>query len=295
MRKKWVKTMMKHYKRRHTGEQFDKHPVLEQAERVETAFSELGHDVDLLELITPRPGSRPANAGVFITPNLPEQLETTLDHIGWLSVNEQVLETFEDDSEVTGSQELTNIVVRNDLTVGDVVEKLANAEYSDDDDTDMLTKVVHTIQLIAPEMPAVRIAAYDVLRKSLGWKAEKMLAETKDFNKMLASRDPQGYDLGTNEESPWDTKGEDGFQLKTHQRVISQSLHTKDHKVPHLAYQWTTDGIMVASMDEIGGTDELATAIKKDAGLKSKTIVKKSERNGVMDGYGRAGRVIAWE
>lgn len=279
------------------GVEYDNHPVVAQTRQVEKAFSTVGIEVDLMSLITPHVGSEPHQVGLKLTPDLSEPVEEVLDQIGWLSVGQHVSESFEDDKDITGSQEMTNVVVRRDLTVIDVVEMLSETGYSETDDTDMLTKVRHTIDMVrVPSDPdTVQIMAYDVLRKSLGWLAEKLLAETDHWYKMPASRDPQGYDLGPSGDNPFDTRGKDGFQLKTMQRVTSQSLHKKEHEIPHISYAWTHEGIHVADMEEREGTDNQAKAIADAAGLRSGTIVKKSEEVGETKDYGRPARVIAWE
>lgn len=275
------------------GEQYDKHPVEAQIERVESSFESVGRPVDLRSILTPTPGTEAAEEGLLITPDMTGGLEETLDNIGWLSVNEEIAETF---GNASASAEMTNVVVRNNLLVDDVVDMLANADYSNEDDTDMLTKVVHLVELVGSETDPdpVQVAAYDVLRKSLGWEAERLLDRTEDFHKALASLDDRGVDLGTNKESPWDSGNAEGFQLKTMQRVTSKSLHTDNHEIPHLSYAWTSEGILVADMDERAGSDGQAEAVKQDAGLSSKTIVKKSEEQGETANYGRPARVIAW-
>lgn len=280
-----------------------KHPVVLQIEKVEEAFKSVGLKVDLLEYVTPRPGSEVADGGYLITPDMSDAVERTLDEIGWLSVNQEIAETFAD---VSGSTEITNVVVREDLTVGDVIDLLANADYSQEDDTSMLMKVVHTVEMVSkpkdPDDP-VKVVAYDVLRKSLGWEIERFLANTDDFYKMLASRDGNGYDLGASQESDWYELlgGEDGFQLKTHTRVTSQSLFSADTEVPHLSYAWTDDGVMVSSMIEhskpIDGrkrNKDCVAARLSDMSGASGTVMKKSHDSGTMKNYGRRARIIAW-
>lgn len=286
-------TMQKLYKWSDVDAQFDKHPVTAQIEAVEAAFEATGRTVDLKAMVTPDAGSEPASAGLLITPDLSDGLEETLDNIGWLSVNREIAETF---GEASASAELTNVVVRNDLTVEEVVEMLSTAEYSEEDDTDMLTKVIHLVQLVGTENDPepVQVAAYDVLRKSLGWEAERLLNRTDDFHKALASLDDLGVDLGTNAASPWNCGDAQGFQLKTMQRVTSQSLHRKDHEIPHLSYAWTTEGILVADMDERSGSDGQAKRVADDAGT-TQTVVKKSLQSGPLKNYPRPARVIAWE
>jgi hypothetical protein len=281
-----------------------KHPVMLQIEKVEAAFKSVGLDVNLLEYVSPRPGSDVSDGNYLITPDMSEALERTLDNIGWLSVNAQIAETFED---VSGSTEITNIVVRENLSVGDVVELLAEADYSQEDDTSMLMKVVHTVEMVSmPKDPddARKVVAYDVLRKSLGWEAERFLSNTSDFHKMLASRDGQGFDLGTSQDTDWYEylAGHDGFQLKTVTRVTSQSLATTETEVPHLSYAWTDDGIMVSTMDEHSKPREgyernkdMVAARLADMSGATGTVMKKSDDGGTMKNYGRAARIIAWE
>jgi len=290
--------MQKLYTDTDMNESFDKHPVIAQIDRVESAFDSINRPVDLLSIVTPEKGTKPDSCGLFITPDFSEDLEKDLDQIGWLSTHEDVKETF---SETSGSTELTNIVVRNDLTVQEVVEKLAKTNYEPDnenEDADMITKVIHLVEFLGNEKDRkyepVQIVAYDILRKSLGWEAERLLSETDDFHKALASMDDMGIDLGTNNASPWDCGDEEGFQLKTMQRVTSQSLHTEEHQIPHLSYAWTKNGILVSDMDERAGSDGQAKEVAKEAGT-TMTVVKKSLQSGPLSDYPRPGRVIAWE
>lgn len=284
--------MQKTYTESETGETVNNHPVTDQIGHIEAAFDRIGRPVDIRGRVTPPAGTEAHEKGLLVTPDLPEELERALDEIGWVSVRAEIKETFGDPS---SSAEITNVVVRNGLRASDIIEMLSETEYSDDDDTDMLTKIVHLVELVDPsEEDPETVVAYDILRKSLGWKAERMLAATDDFYKMLASMDDQGGDLGATKACPFETGEKDGFQLKTMQRVTSQSLHTSEHEWPHLSYAWTSEGINVADMEERRRPDEQAKAVAADAGTNG-TEVKKSHDGGTMSDLGRPGRVIAWE
>jgi len=63
------------------GELLKKHPVLIQANRIESAFDSIGHNVNLVDMLRPTENSQPAKGGLFLTPNLSDSLEETLDNI----------------------------------------------------------------------------------------------------------------------------------------------------------------------------------------------------------------------
>jgi len=277
----------------------ESHPVKQQIRAVEDAFAEVGHTVDLMDMVKPKPGTTLFNDGYLITPDFSEALENVLDNVDWLSVNADITGHFGDP---TGSTEVTAVVVENGLSVGEVVDLLDRAEYSTTDDTDMITKMIYTVDMVSrPSDPdAVEVVAYDLLRKSLGWLAEKTLAATDDFKKAAASHDSWGIDLMATSDT-WsdydfapEAAGVRGFQLKTMQRVTSQSLHNKDHKHPHLSYAWVKGGIVVADMAERSGSDKQAKEVAADANS-TMTVVKKSLKSGTTGDYHRPARLIAWE
>jgi hypothetical protein len=249
-------------------------------------------------MVTPKEGTKAHDMDLLISADIPEELRNTLDEIGWLSVNEDIAETFED---VSGSTELTNLVARKDLETSEVIRMLANSEYSEEDDTDMLTKVKHLCELIGTgEYTPKQVLAYDILEKSLGWDSERFLAKTDDFSKALASMDDMGGDLEVSQNSEFselDFSGKFGekriAQLKTMQRVTSRSLHLDDHEVPHLSYAWTKTGILVADMSERKSSDGQAKEMGDRAGIGG-TLMKKSHDGGVMSDYHRPARVIGY-
>lgn len=278
------------------GAKFEKHPVVVEIEEIEDAFEVIGKPVNLKKLVTPEKGTKAHETGLFVTPDLPEKLEEALDIIGWLSVNEKIEGHF---GNVTGSTELTKVVVDNDLSTGEVIKILNKSEYSDEDNTDMITKVKHTVEMFAPGVnDPLAVVAYDLLRKSLGWKAEKLLNRHDDFTKATATWDSGGVDFTVSEDSPWSELDfgsiANGIQLKSMQRVTSQSLHTADNEHPHLSYAWTKDGINVSDMEERRSSDEQAKAVAEDAGT-TQTIVKKSLQSGTLSDHPNPARVIAWE
>lgn len=294
--------MQKLYTWSELGEPRDTNMVSRKIDEVEAAFEAIGLPVDLRGYLTPPEHTTVGEMGLLVTPDLPENLEKALEVIDWLSVGEEVAETFEKD--ITGSRELTNIVARNDLETEEVVKMLAETEYSDDDDTNMIRKLIDLIRLVAPSMDARRVAAYDIFRKSLGWESERLLIRSDDFWKALASKDDidgregwsderekKGIDLGVTDSAPWDM---DDAQLKTMQRVTSKKLHNEEHEIPHLSYAWTSEGILVADMDERSGSDGQAGAVAEDLGT-TKTVVKKSLQSGTTDDLGRPARVLARE
>lgn len=288
--------MMKHYSENELEETFGKHPVILTIEEIEDAFMDIGIEIDLKSMVTPIEGSDARKAGLLITPDLSDALEDTLDDVNWLSVNEDINESF---SDVKGSAELTNVVARKNLTIKTVVNLLKEAEYPDEDDTDMITKMKYVVEAVSqesdPDNPYT-VVGYDMFRKALGWKAELFLSQTDDFHKELASLDQMGVDLGTNQDSPWNLAEDDlGFQLKTMQRITSQNLHNEDNEHPHLSYAWTENGIHVADMGERRGDDNQAQEMADRAGVRSKTIMKKSEKRSELKHYKRPARVIAWE
>lgn len=285
--------MQKTYTWSELGVEMNNHPILTEALEIERAFSQVGREVELVDFLRAEAGEA-EEEGLLVTPDLSDGLESALDNVDWLSVNQNIAETFAD---TAGSTELTNLVVRNDIETTEIVSMLSQAEYSSDDDTDMLTKLEHLVDLVGkPDDPRPEVvAAYDVMRKALGWKAERLLDRTEDFHKELASMDDMGVDLGTNGDSPWSLGPDDlGFQLKTMQRVTSQSLHTEEHEHPHLSYAWTSEGINVADMAERRSSDGQAKTVANDLGT-TMTVVKKSLKSGTTSDLGRPARVLGKE
>jgi hypothetical protein len=286
--------MQKTYTWSELGVEMNKHPILVEAREIERAFSQIGWEVELVDFLRAESGT-PAKMDLLVTPDLSRAVEMTVENVDWLSVNRDIAETYADDPD--GNVELSNVVVRNDIETAEIVEMMSDSEYSSEDSTDMLTKLRHMVDCVArPEDPRPEVVvAYDIMRKSLGWKAERLLDRTDDFYKELASLDQKGVDLGTTKASPWSLGSDDlGFQLKTMQRVTSKGLHRQENEHPHLSYAWTSEGINVADMEERRGSDGQSKKVANDLGTTG-TVVKKSQQGGTTKDLGRSARVLGKE
>lgn len=274
-------------------------PVETHINAVEDSMSEIGRPVDLMGHLQAKPGTDLFNQGFLITPDYTDALENYLDNLPWLSIGEEIDGYF---GNPTGSTEITHVVLENDLSVGDVVDLLDTVKFTDGGENSMLETMEVGVSLLCkqaknPDNPSL-VIAYDLLRKSLGWEAERLLDSTGDFKKAAASHDKWGVDLMARSDkwSDYDfsEKAPDlrGFQLKTMQRVTSQSLHLDDHEHPHLSYGWTNDGLILSDMDERRSSDNQAKAMGNELGCTG-TVTKKSLKSGTTADYHRPARIIA--
>jgi hypothetical protein len=249
------------------------------AHEVERAMNDLGHNVDLIGLLTPESGTVPFKANVKLTPDVSETvLEAFESGFGWLSVNDDLADHF---GRSRGSSNVTSIAVDEGLTAYEVIQALQNATY--DGDVGQIDKGIHLLELMSRETdenPEV-LMAYQLFQKALGWYSERILDETDEFNKGNTAQDKGGID-------GW-FKGE-AVQLKTVTRYASKGKsHFEAKEMEHIFYQWTKDGKIVVGKD--------ANAVHREATIDkpeemTATNYKKSYNGGMMDNYHRTARVI---
>lgn len=262
----------------------EKHVMLAGARETKAAMAELGYSVELVEFLKARAGTEAADAGLGLTPNTSEAIQEAFESgFGWLSVNEDLAGHF---GRSRGSANVAYIGVKEELSGREMIHAIAEATH--DGETDNIKKGIHLLELMRKKSDpsAEMLMAYQLFLKVMGIYAERVLAERDDFKKGSASHDTGGIDLF------WDGEPK---QLKTVTRAASQGIGKfQEKEVDHLFYGWTKDGLVVGEEEDIAGTDEVAAEIKKDAGLRSKTILKASDQVGELKEYPRTARVLWW-
>lgn len=260
------------------------HVVTAVAREVEAAMAELGYPVNLREFLQAKPGTEAAEAGLGVTPKTSEEVQEAMENgFGWLSINEELAGHF---GRSRGSSNVTTIAVREELSAKEVIQAISEATY--DGEADNIKKGLHLLELMrkSDDPSAEMLMAYNLFLKALGWYAERILTERDDFSKGSASQDKGGIDFYHNGKPK---------QLKTVTRAASQGIGKfEDKDIDHMFYGWTKDGLVVGEEEDIRGSDKVTGELKKESGLRSKTILKVSHNAGELKDYHRPARVLWW-
>lgn len=230
------------------------------AREVEAAFQDLlNTEIDLIGRMTP-PAHKDVygKSGIGITLDMSDWAdETVRNGFGFFSLDPDLPDFF---GESSGSSNVTGQVLEKGLSVRQVIAILS--------DNGQLRKAANEVENNRHEDdPATPvILGYMFLKYSLGWDAERIMADSGDFKKGNTAQDEGGID-------GWWFGNE--RQIKPGTEVPSKGrgkLMAKD--VTHAAYLWDMDGgLRVADLEEY---PEMKAELADEAGL-PKTLIDRSD------------------
>lgn len=251
----------------------ENHPVRSMAEQTDTVLSDIWSDTNLVEWLTEEVNGRTFG----LTPELSEKVNEAIQTgILPFSLNETLDKV--NTGAKDGSSNVTAIHVLYENSIRQTLEHFAK--------TGQLESAKDLFDTIRTESDpsAETLVAYTVFTYAKGWTAEQIITDDDRFSKLWISNDQAGQDVRFGKDG-------DEKQIKAMPHYASNSpKHFRAKSVPHWFYQWTEDGLVLADLDDACAANKIAA----DQANVGATNLKKSYKGGVMDGFGRAARVLWW-
>jgi hypothetical protein len=249
------------------------HPVLGMVRQTDAVLSDVWRDTSLESWLTNEIDGRT----VGLTPDLSENVDNVIQEAILPFTLEELLEKHNTGAK-TGSANVTAIHVLYEMSIRESMTHLA--------ETGQLDKAVKVFEgLVTDKDPSPETCvAYAIFTYAKGWVAEQIITDDERFSKLWITNDQYGQDVRFKPDS-------DEKQIKpvtAYARGSKRTFKRKD--TPHWFYQWTGDGLVLADLDDANDANAIAA---KEADM-WKTILKKSENQGILNGYHRPARVLWW-
>jgi len=252
----------------------DEHAAKALYRTVSDAMSDLGHDNDLIEVLSGDEHIHERDVG--LTLDMSEEVDNLIRDGRLPFTLEKHLEGYFGES--TGSANVTTLRLDEQMNIQEVLQVFETTGQLDD-----ALEVIEMLSQDSDPEP-VTILTYALGQYAKGWMAEEIaLAGLDNISKGSVSQDKGGIDFYLNG---------DMTQLGSITRVNSKKKEMEASEIRQLVYQWTSDGEMI-----VGDMDEVMSASKKMAkseGL-SATLVRRSAGNlKINREVGRSFRYLWW-